>query len=178
MKKHKFLYEKWDFGENKWLSQSFYRHRRFRHPFLLRREGSTDLPAAVKRSAENVDVYKTSARIICFVALEARWLGAGSIALKSARTLIASYVWGIYTSIEQHTAAAAAVAAAAPQPAESAARQAGQARALPTGLVGTLLLPLLLPLLQPLLQPLLLPLYVVLWLIYIYIYIFIYIYII
>ena len=62
----------------------------------------------------------------------------------------------IYIIIEQQTAAAA-VAAAAPRPARSTARRAGQARAPPTGLVGT-----------PLLPPLLLPLYVVLCYIYIY----------
>ena len=38
-----------------------------------------DLPAAVKRAVESVDVYKTSAIIILFVNLEARWLGSGTV---------------------------------------------------------------------------------------------------
>ena len=53
-----------------------------------------DLPAAVIRGVQNADVYKTLAIIICFVVLEARWLGVASIAFKSARTPTASYVWG------------------------------------------------------------------------------------
>ena len=53
-----------------------------------------DLSAAAFRGAKS-DVYKTPARIFCFVVLEARWLGSGSIALKSARPpTVASSVWG------------------------------------------------------------------------------------
>ena len=43
---------------------------------------------------KKVDVYKTNAKIIIFAFLETRWLGAPSIALKSARTpTVASSVW-------------------------------------------------------------------------------------
>ena len=40
-----------------------------------------DLPAAVIREVNSVDVYKTNAKLIIFVNLEARWLGTGSLAL-------------------------------------------------------------------------------------------------